>query len=53
MSKPLAEAGQFHTLSGLPVAPLYTAGDLPATPPDPGVFPYRRGIHPEMYRKRL
>jgi methylmalonyl-CoA mutase, N-terminal domain len=43
--------------SGIEVEPLYTAGDLP---PDleerlgePGEYPFTRGIHREMYRKRL
>ncbi len=44
----------FTTLSGLPIAPLYTPADLPPDlPPPPGEFPYTRGIHPNMYRGRL
>src|SRR5215204_328445 len=42
------------TDSGIEVQPLYGPDDLP---PDldlgpPGEFPFTRGIHPEMYRKR-
>ncbi len=44
----------FTTLSGLPVAPVYTPADLPAAPvPSPGEFPYTRGIHRDMYRGKL
>jgi methylmalonyl-CoA mutase N-terminal domain/subunit len=43
-----------YTDSGIEVQPLYTEADLP---PDvdlgtPGDFPYTRGVHQEMYRKR-
>ncbi|CAB4927340.1 unannotated protein [freshwater metagenome] len=45
----------FTTLSGVPVAPLYTHEDLPD--PEaiglPGAFPYTRGVYPSMYRGRL
>jgi methylmalonyl-CoA mutase N-terminal domain/subunit len=45
----------FTTLSGLPVAPLYTEADLPA--PEaigvPGGYPFTRGVYPSMYRGRL
>jgi len=45
----------FTTLSGEPIAPLYTERDLPD--PDtiglPGVYPYTRGVYPSMYRGRL
>jgi methylmalonyl-CoA mutase N-terminal domain/subunit len=43
----------FRTLSGLSVAPVYTAADAGAEPPPPGQFPYTRGIHSGMYRDRL
>src|SRR5882724_9558987 len=44
----------FTTLSGLPVAPVYTSDDVPAGPlPAPGEFPYTRGIHRDMYRGKL
>jgi len=48
----------FETLSGHPVAPLYTPDDLAGHDPDrdegfPGSFPYTRGVYPTMYRGRL
>ena len=45
----------FTTLSGVPVAPLYTERDLPeqADIGLPGEFPYTRGVYPSMYRGRL
>ena len=39
--------------SGLEVAPFYRAGDVSGAEPDPGEFPYTRGIRQEMYRGRL
>src|SRR5205814_5246572 len=49
---------RFSTLSDLPIAPLYTADDLPGFDPErdlgrPGEFPYTRGVYPSMYRGRL
>ncbi len=43
------------TDSGIEVDPLYTEDDLPADLDlgEPGEFPFTRGIHREMYRKRL
>src|ERR687894_3017337 len=45
----------FTTLSGEPVAPLYTAADLPDDDQIglPGEFPFTRGVYPSMYRGRL
>jgi len=52
----------FKTLSGEPIAELYTPADLPSGagsggPEDPiglpGAYPYTRGIHASMYRGRL
>jgi methylmalonyl-CoA mutase, N-terminal domain len=47
----------FTTLSGEPIAPLYTEDDLPADPDAaigfPGHFPFTRGVYPSMYRSRL
>jgi methylmalonyl-CoA mutase, N-terminal domain len=47
----------FSTLSSEPVAPLYTAADLPDDAEDriglPGQFPFTRGVYPSMYRGRL
>jgi methylmalonyl-CoA mutase, N-terminal domain len=45
----------FTTLSGAPVAPLYTSEDV--GPPErvgfPGEYPFTRGVYPSMYRGRL
>src|SRR5215213_9898002 len=45
----------FTTLSGEPIAPLYTEQDLPD--PEriglPGEYPFTRGVYPSMYRGRL
>src|SRR3954451_10224664 len=42
---------QFTTISGVPVERVYGPGDFQN--PDPGEFPYTRGIHRDMYRGRL
>jgi len=50
---------RFETLSGEPVAPLYTERDLPGSDPAhpsiglPGQYPFTRGVYPSMYRGRL
>ena len=41
------------TPSGIPIKPVYHADDVSASPPDPGQYPYTRGIYPTMYRGRL
>jgi methylmalonyl-CoA mutase N-terminal domain/subunit len=46
----------FTTLSGEPIRPLYTEGDLPDVERDiglPGQYPFTRGVYPSMYRGRL
>ncbi len=45
----------FTTLSGDPIAPLYTAADLPPEESIglPGEYPFTRGVYPSMYRGRL
>ena len=48
----------FTTISGQPIAPVYTPADLAGWQydrelGDPGVFPYTRGIHPTGYRGKL
>jgi methylmalonyl-CoA mutase, N-terminal domain len=42
------------TDSGIEVAPLYTEADLPSELDlgEPGLFPYTRGVHREMYRRQ-
>ena len=48
----------FTTISGVPVKELYTPDDLPGFDylrelGEPGLFPFVRGIHPNMYRGKL
>src|SRR5687768_17694152 len=45
----------FTTLSGEPVAPLYTAEDVGPLERIgfPGAYPFTRGVYPSMYRGRL
>jgi methylmalonyl-CoA mutase N-terminal domain/subunit len=49
--------GEFSTMSGHPIEPLYTAEDLPADHEerigDPGEYPFTRGPYPSMYRGKL
>jgi methylmalonyl-CoA mutase N-terminal domain/subunit len=47
--------GEFVTLSGEPVRPLYTEADLPDASAIglPGGYPFTRGVYPSMYRGRL
>jgi methylmalonyl-CoA mutase, N-terminal domain len=41
------------TTSEIPLKSSYGAGDTPVPGEPPGAFPYTRGIHAEMYRRRL
>ena len=48
----------FTTVSGEPIAPLYTSDDLPENAEAdriglPGEYPFTRGVYPSMYRGRL
>jgi methylmalonyl-CoA mutase N-terminal domain/subunit len=58
-AKPPAERTvPFTTISGRPINRLYTRADIAELDverdlPDPGTFPYTRGIHPTGYRGRL
>jgi methylmalonyl-CoA mutase N-terminal domain/subunit len=54
----LERSKTFTTISGRPIAPLYTPADLAGwryerDAADPGAFPYTRGIHPTGYRGKL
>jgi methylmalonyl-CoA mutase, N-terminal domain len=40
------------TESGIPIEPVYRAEDAPAPRPDPGAFPYTRGVRADGYRER-
>lgn len=53
----MSDANQVINESGIEVKPLYTAQDVEDSGGfefigEPGVFPFTRGIHREMYRKR-
>ncbi len=54
---PLRSDGNFTSISGRSVEPVYTPANLVDTLGGdgmlPGRFPYTRGIHPTMYRGRL
>jgi methylmalonyl-CoA mutase N-terminal domain/subunit len=55
---PLEERpGEFSTISGQEVKPLYTHEDGPSDPDEslgyPGEYPFTRGPYPSMYRGRL
>ncbi|MDX1503502.1 MAG: methylmalonyl-CoA mutase family protein, partial [Thermoanaerobaculia bacterium] len=41
------------TDSGVPLEPVYRAQDAAEAPPDPGSYPFTRGLYPRMYRDRL
>src|SRR6266545_3573150 len=41
------------TDSGIAIKAVYRAEDVGEPPPDPGQFPYTRGIYPTMYRSRF
>jgi methylmalonyl-CoA mutase, N-terminal domain len=47
--------GAFTTMSGVPIAPLYTEDDLPDRERIglPGEYPFTRGVYGSMYRGRL
>ena len=40
------------TDSGIPIKPVYRAEDAPRDRPDPGDYPYLRGVRPDGYRER-
>ncbi|MBT4431014.1 MAG: methylmalonyl-CoA mutase, partial [Nitrospinaceae bacterium] len=46
---------RYETHAGLPIKALYGPGDVPEGVKEevPGEYPFTRGIHSEMYRKRL
>jgi len=47
---------RYQTASGIPLKPLYTPGDVSNSDyPDqgfPGIYPFLRGVYPDMYRGR-
>jgi methylmalonyl-CoA mutase, N-terminal domain len=46
-------AREQKTPSGIDVKPVHSFGEVPPLSESPGEYPFTRGIHPEMYRKRL
>ncbi|MEN9937873.1 MAG: hypothetical protein RLZZ387_4452 [Chloroflexota bacterium] len=44
---------EIQTDSGIPIKPIYRAEDAGEAQPDPGQYPYTRGVYPTMYRGRL
>jgi methylmalonyl-CoA mutase N-terminal domain/subunit len=44
---------EITTDSGIPIKPVYRPEDAGEPAPDPGQFPFTRGIYPAMYRSRL
>ncbi|MEO5681785.1 MAG: methylmalonyl-CoA mutase family protein [Chitinophagaceae bacterium] len=46
---------KIHTDSGIEIKQLYTAADIPAGAPEAeaAVFPFTRGVQPDMYRGKL
>lgn len=43
-----------HTDSGIEIKPVYTAADMASAANEkPGVYPFTRGVQPDMYRGRL
>jgi methylmalonyl-CoA mutase, N-terminal domain len=46
----VSDRKEFKTASGIPVEAVYSQ---PGAEPDPGQYPFTRGIHPTMYRGRL
>src|SRR6202050_1408770 len=54
MSQILTAPKLARTMSGLPLEPVYGPEDIDGLKlPDPGEFPYTRGIHESMYRGKL
>jgi methylmalonyl-CoA mutase N-terminal domain/subunit len=45
-------SNEIVTDSGIDIAPVYGPSESVVPQPDPGVFPYTRGIYPTMYRGR-
>lgn len=45
---------EYRTTSGIVIKPTYRVGDVESdTAPDPGQFPFTRGVYRDMYRGRL
>lgn len=50
----MADDKKIYTDSGIEINPLYTNETIPATADEqPGIFPFTRGVQPDMYRGKL
>jgi methylmalonyl-CoA mutase N-terminal domain/subunit len=49
----MSETDEVRNDSGLPVKPVYRPEDADGAQPDPGQYPFTRGIRKDMYRGRL
>jgi methylmalonyl-CoA mutase N-terminal domain/subunit len=52
------DSSSIHTVSGIPVKNIYRPEDLKdfnyeKNLADPGIYPYTRGVYPDMYRKQF
>src|SRR5919108_3520148 len=50
--RPAPASAETATDSGIPLKPVYKSSDAGSEAPPPGVFPFTRGIYPQMYRRR-
>ncbi len=48
----MSDAKPVRTDSGIEIPPVVRAPEVPVCLPDPGQFPYTRGVYPTMYRGR-
>jgi len=48
----VSDAKPVRTDSGIEIPPVVRAPEVPVCLPDPGQFPYTRGVYPTMYRGR-
>ena len=48
----MSEGKPVRTDSGIEIPPVVRAPEVPISLPDPGQFPYTRGVYPTMYRGR-
>lgn len=49
----MAEEREVQTDSGIEIRRVYRREDVKADPPDPGEYPFTRGIYPTMYRGKI
>lgn len=49
----MAEERVVRTDSGIEIQPVYREHDVTEPPPDPGEYPFTRGVYPTMYRGKV